>query len=156
MAKKNYNFEIADEKKIAKAFSSNVPVSLKYSTEMVRELKGQRVSKAERFLNDIVEKKRYLPLRRYTRKVGHRKGDAQSFTEVGRYPEKVCQAFLTLLNSVKANADYKGLDAENLIISHMFASQGFRRRSHQKQGRISGKTHKRKSTHLEVIVRETK
>ena len=59
-----------------------------------------------------------------------------------------------MLNSVKANADYKGLNEENLIIIHAFSSQGFRRRSAQSQGRISGKRRKRKSTHMEVIVRE--
>ena len=156
MTKRNYNFAIADEKKVAKAFSSNVPVSVKFSTEMARELKGMKVAKAERFLQDIVEKKRYLPLRKYTRKVGHRKGASQSYTEIGRYPLNVSKAFLSLLNTVKANADYKGLDTENLVIAHMFASQGFSRRSHQKQGRISGKTHQKKSAHLEVVVRETK
>ena len=156
MVKKAYNFEIKDEKKVAKAFSSNVPVSLKYATEVSRELKGKRVAKAEQFLQNVVDQKQYLPLRRYLKKVGHKPGQAQSFTKTGRYPKRCCQAFLGLINSVKANADYKGLDADNLVIQHVFASQGFRRVGHQSQGRIAGKRHRKKSTHLEMVVREAK
>ena len=156
MAKKNYNFVIKDEKKIAKAYSTNVPVSLKYATEVARELKGKRVSKAEQFLQNVIDQKQHLPLRRYLRKVGHKPGQAQSFTKTGRYPKNCCKAFLSLINSVKSNADYKGLDTESLMIQHIFASQGFRRVGHQTQGRIAGKRHRKKATHLEMIVREAK
>lgn len=154
MVKKKYNFELKSEEKIAKAFKSNARVSLKYSTELCREIKGKKVEKVEKLLQDIVEKKRFLPLRRYRLEMGHRKGKAVSKTKSGKYPIKLCKVWLDLLNSVKANADYKGLNSENLIILHCFASQGFRRRSHQKQGRIAGKSHLRKSAHIEVIVRE--
>ena len=58
------------------------------------------------------------------------------------------------LEELKSNADYKGLDAENLLIVHGFASQGYARISFQSQGRISGKRRKRKATHLELIARE--
>lgn len=156
MVKRNYNYTIANEKKIAKAFVSNARISAKYSTEFCRELKGKRVDKAEKFLRDVLEQKRFLPLRLYNKKVGHRKGVAQSFVKSGRFPERTCRVFLDLLNSVKANADYKGLNAENLIIEHLFASRGWRRLGHQAQGRIAGKRHRQKSTHLEVIVREAK
>ena len=72
--KKQYNFQKkAEESKTAKAFHSNVHISTKYSTEMARELLGKKVKWAKSFLQDIIEKKRYLPLRRYRIEMGHRK-----------------------------------------------------------------------------------
>lgn len=141
---------------MAKAVLKNAPVSLKYAVEFSRELKGMKLDKAEHFLEDIIEQKRFLPLRKYNKKVGHRRGDSVSFTKSGRYPKRTSQVILNLLHSVKSNADYKGLNADSLLIVHFFASQGFRRLGHQNQGRISGKTHKNKSAHLEVAVMEAK
>ncbi|HLC35992.1 MAG TPA: 50S ribosomal protein L22 [archaeon] len=156
MVKKNYNFVPGNEEKIAKAFVSNARASLKYCTEYARELKGMRVEKAQRFLQNVIDKKEHLPLKKYNKNVGHRKGLARSGAKQGRYPINTSKIVLNLVNSVKANADYKGLDSDNLVIAHMFACCGFRRRGHQNQGRISGKVHLRKSTHLEIAVAEAK
>ncbi|MDO8646989.1 MAG: 50S ribosomal protein L22 [Candidatus Diapherotrites archaeon] len=156
MSKKNYNvqFSLGTEKTIAKAIANNAPVSLKYSTEISREIKGKRVAWAIQFLKAVAEKTRHLPLRRYNKEVPHRKGDAISHTKTGRYPKRCATKWVELLEQLKANADYKGLNAENLIIIHAFASKGVGRTSHQKQGKISGKTHVKKAAHLEVIARE--
>jgi ribosomal protein L22 len=61
-----------------------------------------------------------------------------------------------MLELVKANADFKGLDTDKLLIIHAFAAQGFRRMSLQPKGKIGGKLRLRKSVHLEVIVTEVK
>ena len=153
MTKRSYQVELKG-KKIAKAMAKNANVSLKFSLELIREIKGKRVDKAEAFLRRIMEYKEFLPLRAYKKKVAHRRGDARSFTKSGRYPIKVAKIWLSLLESVKANADYAGLDADNLIITHAFASQGYRRYSYQSQGRIGGKRRIKKSAHIEVAVRE--
>lgn len=156
MAKRKYNCKIRDDKKIAKAILSNARCSLKYATEFARELKGMKVGRAEKFLENIIAKKEFLPLRRYNKKVAHRKGRSVSFTKSGRYPKNTAKIILKLIESVKANADYKGLNSENLMIMHFFASKGFSRISYQSKGQISGKRRKRKSTHLEIVVAEGK
>ena len=153
MVKRNYQVELSG-KKIAKAMIKNANVSLKFSAELIREIKGRRVDKAEAFLNRILEKKDFLPLRKYKKKVSHRRGDARSFTKSGRYPVKVAKIWLGLLQSVKANADYAGLDPDNLLITHAFVSQGYRRYSYQNQGRIGGKRRLKKAAHIEIAVRE--
>ncbi|MCX8158574.1 MAG: 50S ribosomal protein L22 [Candidatus Diapherotrites archaeon] len=155
MVKKNYQTELQiDEKKIVKAMLKNKPISTKYAIELCRELKNKPINKAERFLRDIVEMKRFLPLRKYNKKVPHRRGNAISKTKSGKYPVKTAKVFLELLQNLKANADYKGLDSEKLILKHLFASYGFRRITFQPQGRISGKRRKKKSTHLEAMAVE--
>lgn len=156
MVKQEYHIEFGAQKNVARAMVKNAPISLKYSTELCRELSGMHFAKAENYLQRILAHETYIPLRRYNRNVGHKKGKPFSYVKSGRFADTTVEKFVQLLQSVKANADNKGLDSDNLIIQHMFASQGFRRMSHQSQGRISGKMHRRKSTHVEIVVREGK
>ncbi len=155
MVKKAYQTEIAKEN-TARAYSANAGVSIKYATEICNQIKGKPLNKAEAFLGRIASHEEFLPLRKYSKKVAHRKGESKSGVKAGRYPEKTCKAFIGLLGSVKANADFKGLDQEKLQIVHAFASMGFKRSSFQSKGRIGGKRRRKKSTHIEVIVREAK
>ncbi len=154
MVKQNYQVQIADERNIAKAILTNQHISLKYSTEMANHIKGRPVAKTERVLQRIMDKKEPLPLKKYVKKLGHRKG--KTGVAAGKYPKRVCKAFLNLIQTVKANASNKGLDEEKLLVQHVFASQGYRRISYQPKGKIGGKRRKNKSTHLEIIVREGK
>ncbi len=157
MVKKAYQVQTsAGAARIAKAVMKNKPISLKYSLEIISNIKGQRLDKSVAWLNRILRMEEFLPLRVYNKKVPHRRGDAKMFAKAGRYPLRAVKAFIGLLNTVKANADYKGLDSENLLITHAFASQGFARMSYQSQGRISGKARKRKSAHIEIVVREAR
>ena len=117
MVKKNYQEE-ADSKITAKAMMKNKGISLKYSTEICREIRGKPVFKAEKFLNAILDHRTFLPLKRYNKKVAHRKGQSVSGVKSGRFPKKACEAFLELLGYTKANAENKGLDSEKLLIRH--------------------------------------
>ena len=157
MVKKDYNLqEKINDKITAKAIKKNANISLKYSTEIINRIKGKKLKRVEEFLQNIVTKKEYLPLRKYNKKVAHRKGNAQDKTKSGRYPLKTAKAFLGVLESAKANADYKGLDTNNLFIKHGFASMGYGRVTHQPKGQISGKRRIRKSAHIEIILQEGK
>jgi len=156
MAKREYQKKVKSEAKIAKAIAANKPISVKYATEMCREIKGRPVNKVEKFLNRIIEKEDFLSLKKYVKKVAHRKGDSKSGTKTGRYPLRVAKAFLELIETAKANADFKGLDTESLLVYHAFASMGFRRHSAQAKGHIGGKRRKSKSTHVEIMLIEGK
>jgi len=155
--KKNYQIEVGSLEGKARAYLVNQRASLKFSTEACRLIKGKNVNKVLELLKRIENMEQPLPLKRYNTKVAHRKGDAGSNgVKSGRFPVNTVKIFTKLLELVKANADFKGLDSENLIITHTFVSQGFSRVSHQPKGRIAGKRRKRKSVHLEVIVQEGK
>lgn len=158
MVKRYYNTVVSstESKKIAKAMAPNANVSLKYALEICNQVKGKTIDWTEAFLRDIEAHKRFLPLKRYNKRVAHRKGDAVHGEKAGRYPEKTVRAFLKLLENARANADYKGLDTEKLVIKHAFASQGFGRRGVQKKGHIGGKVRKRKSAHLEIVLMEAR
>lgn len=154
MVKENYQAEISGTN-VARAMFTNKRISTKYATELCREIRGKPVDKAIAFVKRIIAHEDFLPLRKYRLKVAHRKGNARTVPS-GRFPEKVCNAFVELLESVKSNAANKGLNEDALIIRHVFASGGFHRKAMQSRGKIAGKVRKRKSTHLEVIVQESK
>jgi large subunit ribosomal protein L22 len=157
MVKKTYNYVgNFDEKRMARAISKNQPASVKHSLEISRTIKGKKLDAAQKFLEDVAEKKRFLPLRVYNRKVAHRKGQSVEGVKSGRYPIKTCQRWLKLLKSVRSNADVKGLNVEKLKVIHANATRGFARVSYQSQGRISGKKREAKSAHLEIVVSEVK
>jgi large subunit ribosomal protein L22 len=158
MVKRYYNTElsVAEEKKTAKAKAANANVSLKYAVEICNQVKGKTIEWTEAFLKDIEQHKRFLPLKRYNKRTAHRKGDSVHGEKAGRYPEKTVRVFLKLLGNAKANADYKGLDEEKLVVKHAFASQGFARRGLQARGKMGGKVRKKKSAHLEIVLMETR
>jgi len=156
MAKRSYQAEVGKPSKTAKAIITNSNISLKYSTEICNQIKGLPVEKALAWLARIETHEEYLPLKKYHKKVAHRKGDSKEGVKSGRYPEMTCRAFISLLNLAKNNADFKGLDAEKLIILTAFASMGINRYSYQSKGKISGKSRRQNATHIEVIVMEQK
>lgn len=156
MAKSNYQATPGKESKTARAILKNANISLKYATEMFREIKGQPVNKAIKRLHRIANMEEALPLLKYRRKIPHRKGDPKSGVKSGRYPVNTAKKFIEMLELAKANADFKGLDTEKLLVIHGFASQGFRRQGLQPKGKIGGKVRLRKSVHIEVIVLEVK
>jgi large subunit ribosomal protein L22 len=156
MVKTKYQAKVGRESRTAKATLKNANVSLKSATELFREIKGQPVDKAIKKIQRIAAKEEALPLRKYNKKVAHRKGDAKSGVKSGRYPVKTAKKFAELLELAKSNADFKGLDTERLLVLHGHASMGFSRQTTQPKGRIGGKVRQRKSAHLEVIVTEVK
>ena len=156
MAKKTYQATVGKESKTARAMTTNANISLKYSTEICNQLKGKNIDKATAWLSRIENHEEYLPLKRYNKKVAHRKGDAKEGVKSGRYPEKTIKSFVTLLNSAKSNADFKGLDEDKLTIIHAFASKGISRMTYQSKGKIGGKARRKNATHIEVIVSEVK
>lgn len=156
MTKKEYQLKIGKESKTAKAIIKNANISLKYSTEISNQIKGLYLEKVINWLERIKNHEDYLPLKKYNKKVAHRKGNPKNGVKSGRYPEKTINVFIDLLNLAKNNADIKGLNTEKLNILHAFASKGITRYSHQSKGKIGGKTRRKNSTHIEVIVSEVK
>ena len=156
MSNKNYQAEVGKESKTARAMMTNAPVSFKYSAEICRQIKSKPLNQAIDFMNRIIAHESFLPLTTYNKKVAHRKGDSREGVKSGRYPELTAKGFLQLFELAKNNADFKGLDAEKLIIIHAFAVMGVNRFSYQSKGRIAGKARRRNATNIEIIVQEMK
>jgi len=114
MTKKIYQATVGKESKTARAMTTNANISLKYSTEICNQIKGKNADKMLAWFHRIIAHEDFLPLKRYHKKVAHRKGESKEGVKSGRYPEKTLKSFITLVESAKSNADFKGLDDDKL------------------------------------------
>ncbi len=109
----------ADPDTTAKARGKEMPVSPKFAREVAGMIRGMKVETARRTLEEIIDMKRAVPLRRYNKRVSHKRGVGP-----GRYPVKASKAILGILDSAISNAEYKGLDVDSMTVSTISVSRG--------------------------------
>jgi len=133
------------------SYGRELPISLKHSIEICREIKGMSLEDAKNYLNDVILLKRAVPFKRFNKKVAHKRIEGW---DAGRYPKKASMAILRLLNNLEKNAEYKGLDVENLVIKHASASKGrvIMRYFPRAMGRSTPK--RRITTNIELLAKE--
>jgi large subunit ribosomal protein L22 len=148
MRKIGYSAKV-DPEATAKAIGRELDISPKASVEVCREVRGMMVEDAASRLEDIISMKTPVSYRRYNRQVGHKKGKKFG---AGRYPKKTAKAILDVIKHAQHNAEYKGLDSENMRLVYISASkgmkvEGFIPRAH---GRSSSFDHER--VNIEVVL----
>ncbi len=142
-----YSFQKYDEKKMVRVRGRHLPISLKTTTEVLRFVKGRNIDKAISLLEEVKEAKRPVPFLRYKKDIPHRKGKIS----VGRFPKKVSENVINLLESLKANAKDKGLDEKSLSIIHAAAHPGPNLWHYGRHRRRL-----RKVCHAEIVAQEAK
>ena len=106
----------------AKAMAYEINVSPKHCIEILRQLRGKKVAEAKAYLQNVIDKKESVPFKRFARNVGHKRH--QSGWGSGRYPVKASKEILKLVKHAEANAEYKGLEPENMSIVHATSKKG--------------------------------
>lgn len=94
---------------------------------------------AQKYLNQVLEHQRCIPYQRYAGATG-RTAQAKEFgVTKGRWPQKSVRVVLNLLANLEANAKFRNLDTENLVISHVQVNRAARgrRRTYRAHGRIT-------------------
>ena len=137
---------------IARGKANELPVSPKHSIEIANFIRNKQVNEAISQLQEVVAKKRPLPFKTFNKNVPHRHGLIG--WDAGRYPRNATLAVIRLLESVKKNAEYSGLDTEKLKIVHAAANRGRAQRGFfpRAMGRATPKV--RESVNIEVVVKE--
>ncbi len=127
----------------ASAKSTNLSVSTKHSIEISKSLRFKNTTLAKKILEDLISLKRPIPFKTHNRDTGHKAGMA-----AGRFPIKAAREFLSLINSVEANAQAKGLNTSSLKISKLIPNKA--------STPLTGGRRRRgtKRTHLEIEVVE--
>lgn len=121
MARIKYSYQPQDETKAVKAMGYEIPMSFKKAMEICRALRGKKVPQAINFLEDVIALKVPVPMKKHKKKVAHKNIPGWY---AGRYPQKTAREILKVLNNLKANAEYKGLKPEELVIVHAQAKKG--------------------------------
>ena len=130
MTKLGYTTEYKIET-MARAYGRDMPLAWKKSVELARQLRGKTVEKAREYLERVAALKQPVPMRKYNRWVAHKAG-----TGPARYPVKAAKAFLKILESAVANAEFTGKEDPDAMVvrvvnAHKGAiSKGFRPRAH--------------------------
>ena len=138
--------------KTAIASGRDIRIKPKAAREICNYLKGMKLIRAKQVLEEVIELKRPIPYVRYKLKVPHRK-EAQGF-DAGRYPKKAAQEILKILNAAEANAEFKGLYADNLKIIHISSNRGRRIRKYIPRAFGRATPYFKHLTHIEVAVEE--
>lgn len=129
---------------MAKAVGISLPISMKHSREICNFIKLKSVQKAKEILEKVTNKELAVPFTRFNKDTGHKKG-----MSAGRYPVKAAFEIKKLVENVESNAQFKGLNVNNLVIAHAIvktASRPFH------FGRQRGR--KMRRSHVEIIVEE--
>ena len=114
------------------------------------------ISKAEEYLNDVLEHKRCIPYSRFDHSVGRCSAAIQFGLTKGRYPEKSVRIILNLLKNAKANAEVKKISVDKLVIKNVFVNQATegRRRTYRAHGSINA--YCSSNCHVEILCEELK
>ncbi|HLD42132.1 MAG TPA: uL22 family ribosomal protein [archaeon] len=113
--------------KYSRAYGSGLRISTKHSVTLCRILSGMNIVKGKILLENLLSKKEHLD---------------------GKYYTNTAEEILDLLKSAESNAEFKGLDAEKLII---FASahRGF---TFFRPRRMKMRRDKRKVTNVQIVL----
>jgi large subunit ribosomal protein L22 len=138
--------------KTAIASGRDLRIKPKAAREICHYLKGMKLNQAKQVLEEVMELKKPIPYLRYKLKVAHRK-EAQKY-DAGRYPQKAAGEILKILNAAEANAEFKGLYADNLKIIHISSNRSRRIRKFIPRAFGRASPYFRHLTHIEVAVEE--
>ncbi len=149
MTKFGYTVEYKIET-MARAYGRELPLAWKKSVELARQLRGKTVDQSREYLEKVIALKQPVPMKKYNRWVAHKSG-----TGPARYPVKAAKAFLTILESAVANAEFTGKeDPDAMVISVINAhkgatTKGFRPRAYGRSGPWNQDT-----VNLEIVLEE--
>ncbi len=139
----------ADPDTTAKALGREMPISPKFAREIAGMIRGMDVETARQALEDVIDKKRAVPLRRYNKRVSHKPGVGP-----GRYPVKAAKAILGVLDSAASNAEYKGLNVDSMAITTISVSRGRVIPGHMPRAHGRATQKNQDTVNLEIIIEE--
>ncbi|MEK6963443.1 MAG: 50S ribosomal protein L22 [Nanoarchaeota archaeon] len=131
--------------KHAKAIGRDLPISVRASSEICKQLRFKPLERAKRILQQAIDMEKPIPFNRFTQGAGHKAG-----MKGGKYPIKACTHILRILESAEANAHSKGL-AKDLKVIHVIPQKAGKSFHYGRQSR-----RKFKRTHIEVVLGEYK
>ena len=145
---KGYTAE-SDPDTSARAIGKEMPISPKFTREICGMVRGLKVNKAIDTLEGVIALETPVPLKRYNKRVSHKQGVGP-----GRYPKKAAAAVLGVINSAVANAEYKGLNVDDMVVKTITASRGRVTPGHMPRAHGRATEWNQDTVNLEVIIEE--
>lgn len=139
----------ADPDTSAKAIGKEMQISPKFTREICGMIRGMKVETAIETLEQVIDLKRAVPLRRYNKRVSHKPGVGP-----GRYPQKAATAVMGVIKSAMSNAEYKGLNTSDMVLTTITASRGQTIQGHMQRAHGRATQWNQETVNLEVIIEE--
>jgi large subunit ribosomal protein L22 len=139
----------SDPEKTSKALGIEIGVSPKHCREVCKMLKGMKVEDAKKYLKEVVDIKTPVPYTRFKLYL-----NPKPKVGPGRYPKNAAKAILKVIESAQSNAEYKGLDAENLRVKIAAAHRGRIQKSFMPRAQGRSTPWNDQTTNIEVILEE--
>jgi len=149
---KGYSHEL-DPETTARAIGKDLRVSYKNSIEVCRAVRGMPVEDAKKFLEEVIEKQVPIPYLKHKRHINHRKGPGFG---PGKFPVNAAKAILDLIKVAENNAEYKGLDPDNMVVAHISAYRGRVFQSWRPRARGRTTAWNTVTANIELIIQEQK
>ena len=130
----------------AYAVGKNLDIYFKESSEVCSFVRNKGVGIAKRMLGSVIVGKMAVPFKKYNDDLAHKPGISS-----GRYPMKCAGEILKIIKSAESNALNKGLNTNDLVITHICAHKASTPYHSGRQRR-----RKMKRSHIEVVVKEQK
>lgn len=152
LPKFKYSFANYDALTQVRASGREVDASPKSAREVCKTIKGMTIAQAKNFLENVIAKKQVVPFRRHTKEVPHKR--SQFKFHVGRYPVKAAREVLKVIGNLEANAEFKGLDTEKMILLHAATMRGMKIKRYMP--RAYGRSSPKFNTliHIEMVGKE--
>jgi len=148
----SYAAEPRNEAKAVKAIGRDLNVSFKHAVEICGKLRGMKVSEGIVLLEAVTRLEKTIPFKRFNKGIGHRRGLGKD--ALSACPEKAAGLILKILQNLRANAEFRGLDADNIKITHIEALRGISRKRRKPKGRWT--TWKTEYVNVQAIAEEAK
>ena len=142
-----YSIKELDEARTVKASLREIDVSPKWSREVCRAIIGLTIPEAKKLMEDVIAMRRMIPYCRHKKNRAHH----AETKGAGGYPVKVAKHMLKLLDSLEANADFKGLDPDEVVIVHAAAHKARRIRKFMPRAFGRATPYDKQLVHIEVV-----
>jgi large subunit ribosomal protein L22 len=139
----------SDPEKTSRALGKEFGVSPKHCREVCKMLKGMKVDDAKKYLKDVADLKTPVPYTRFKLYL-----NPKPKVGPGRFPKNAAKAILKVLESAQSNAEYKGLDAENMRVKIAAAHRGRIEKSFMPRAQGRSSPWNDQTTNIEIILEE--
>lgn len=138
-----------DPETTSKAIGKEVSVSPKHCREVCKMLKGMNIEQVRTYLQGVADLKTPVPYSRFKLYLSPK-------PKVGpaRYPVKAAKAILAVIESARSNAEYKGLDADNMKVKWATANRGRITQGHMPRAFGRSTPWNEQTTNIEIILEE--
>ncbi|MCI4358017.1 MAG: 50S ribosomal protein L22 [Thermoplasmata archaeon] len=146
---RGYTYPSKSGETIARARAIELPVSPKKTYEVLNAIRGRGLEEARTILTEAAEGLHAIPFRRYNQETAHHRGSGP-----GRFPKKVAHAVLEVLKNAEANAEYEGMDTDDLVIVAAASARGRIQKANMPRAQGRATAWNEQTTNIEIILGE--